>query len=52
MRGLNGPNKREDVRWVLCKICCDIGNPQQSKMEEINLPVVVSLGAIVLLIGW
>ena len=44
VRILNGPNKRGwDVRWVLCKIFCDIGILQQSKMEEVNLPVVVSL---------
>ena len=42
VRGLNCPNKRRDVRWVLCNFRCDIVILQESKMEEVNRPVAFS----------
>jgi len=43
VRGLNSPNKRGDVRWVLRNFCYDIAVFQETKMEEVNLPSAISL---------
>jgi len=43
VRGLNCPNKRGDVKWVLRNYRCDIAILQESKMEEVDHPVAISL---------
>jgi len=43
VRGLNCPNKRGDVKWVLCNFRCDIAILQETKMEEVNLFTAFSL---------
>jgi len=45
VRGLNCPNKRGDVTWVLHRFACDIAILQESKMEVVGQQVVVSLGS-------
>ena len=36
VRGLNCPNKRGDVKWVLYNFRYDITILQETKMEEVN----------------
>ena len=43
VRGLNCPVKRGDVKWVLHKFACDVAILQESKLEVVGRPVVVSL---------
>ena len=43
VRGQNCPNKRRDAIWVLRNFCCDIAILQESKMEEVNHPIAISL---------
>jgi len=40
--GLNFPNKRRDVKWVLRKYCCDAAILVESKLEEINRNIALS----------
>jgi len=43
IRGLNCPNKRSDVKRVLCRFACDIAILQESKLEVVGRQIVVSL---------
>ena len=43
VRGLNCPNKRGDVKWVLCNFRSDIAILQETKIEEVNLSTAISL---------
>ena len=43
VRGVNFPNKRGDASWLLRKFGCDIAILQESKMEDVNRPVVFYL---------
>jgi len=43
VRGLNCPLKRGSVRWVLRRYSCDIGILLESKLEEVDREVVLSL---------
>ena len=43
VRGVNCPNKRGVVNCLLRKFRCDIAILQESKMEEVNHPVVFDL---------
>ena len=43
VRGLNCPNKRGDVKWVLRNFRCDIAILQETKMEEVTFATAISL---------
>ena len=43
VRGLNCPNKRGDVKWMLRNFRCDIAILQETKMKEVNLSTTISL---------
>jgi len=43
VRGLNCPNKRGDVKWVLRTFACDVAILQESKLEVVSRPIAISL---------
>jgi len=43
VRGLNCPLKRGSVRWVLRKYSCDIAILLESKLEEVDREIILSL---------
>ena len=43
VRGLNCPLKRGSVRWVLRRYSCDVAILIESKLEEVNRQVILSL---------
>ena len=43
VRGLNSPEKRGNVKWVLRRCSCDIAILQESKMEVISRSIAISL---------
>ena len=43
VRGLNCPNKRGDVKWVLRSFTFDVAILQESKLDVVSRQVVISL---------
>ena len=43
VRGLNGPDKRVSVKWVLRRSSCDVAILQESKMEVVSCSIAISL---------
>jgi len=43
VRGLNCPNKRGDVKWVLRTFACDVAILQESKLKVVSRPIAISL---------
>jgi len=41
--GLNCPNNRGDVKWVLRTFACDVAILQESKLEVVSHPIAISL---------
>ena len=43
VRGLNCPDKRGNVKWVLHRCSCDVAVLQESKMEVVTRSIAISL---------
>jgi len=43
VRGLNCPNKRGHVKWVLRKFSCDVAILHEFRMEVVTRPIAISL---------
>jgi len=43
VRGLNCPNKKGDVRWLLLNFFCEIAILLESMMEDVNHRIAMSL---------
>ena len=52
VRGLNRPNKRWDVKWVLRTFACDVAILQESKLEVVSRPIAISLWTVARLSGF